>query len=126
MYNKGGRIYLVVNLGDIYYAKLYGVGSEQKGLRPVLVIQNNVGNKFSPTTVIIPITSKLDKANLPTHVLLKYTSGLKKMSVVLVEQIRTIDKSRLLEKITTIDSKDLARVKKAVKHNLNIRGSNIF
>ena len=117
---------MVVNLGDIYYAKLYGVGSEQKGLRPVLVIQNNVGNKFSPTTVIIPITSKLDKANLPTHVLLKYTSGLKKMSVVLVEQIRTIDKSRLLEKITTIDSKDLERVKKAVKHNLNIRGSNIF
>ena len=126
MYNKGGRIYLVVNLGDIYYANLIGIGSEQKGIRPVLVVQNNLGNKYSPTTIVIPITSKTEKLNLPTHILLKYTYGLKYESVVLVEQIRTIDKTRLLDKITTINSKDLIRVKKAVKQNLNIRGSNIF
>lgn len=117
---------MVVNLGDIYYANLIGIGSEQKGIRPVLVVQNNLGNKYSPTTIVIPITSKTEKLNLPTHILLKYTDGLKYESVVLVEQIRTIDKTRLLDKITTINSKDLFRVKKAVKQNLNIRGSNIF
>ena len=116
---------MVVNLGDIYYANLIGIGSEQKGIRPVLVVQNNLGNKYSPTTIVIPITSK-KKSYLPTHILLKYTNGLKYESVVLVEQIRTIDKTRLLDKITTINSKDLIRVKKAVKQNLNIRGSNIF
>ena len=117
---------MVVNLGDIYYANLIGIGSEQKGVRPVLVVQNNLGNKYSPTTIVIPITSKKEKSYLPTHILLKYTNGLKYESVVLVEQIRTIDKTRLLDKITTINSKDLIRVKKAVKQNLNIRGSNIF
>ena len=118
---------MVVRLGDIFYAMLpIGVGSEQYGLRPVLVVQNDVGNRFSPTTIVIPITSKLVKKDLPTHVVLQYTTELKKKSVVLVEQIRTIDKSRLLDKITTIDPRDFDRVKKAVKKNLNIRGSNIF
>lgn len=118
---------MVVRMGDIFYALLpNGEGSEQYGLRPVLIIQNNIGNKYSPTTIIIPITSKIAKSNLPTHVILEYTKGLSRKSLALVEQIRTIDKSRLLEKITTIDSRDLSRVKEAVKKNLNIRGSNIF
>ena len=118
---------MIVKLGDIFYAILpYGIGSEQHGIRPVLIVQNNIGNKYSPTTVVIPITSSLIKKDIPTHVVLKNTKGLKKMSVALVEQIRTIDKSRLLEKITTIDLKDLEQVKKAIKNNLNIRGSNIF
>lgn len=118
---------MVVRLGDIFYAMLpIGVGSEQYGLRPVLVVQNDIGNRFSPTTIVIPITSKLVKKDLPTHVVLQYTSELKKKSVVLVEQIRTIDKSRLIKKITIIDPRDLDKVKIAVKKNLNIRGSNIF
>lgn len=118
---------MVVRLGDIFYALLpIGVGSEQYGIRPVLVVQNNTGNRYSPTTVVIPITSKKVKKDLPTHVILEYTNELKKKSVVLVEQIRTIDKSRLLNRITTIDPRDLTRVKMAVKKNLNIRGSDIF
>ncbi len=113
-----------IELGDIFYAMLSpSVGSEQSGLRPVLIIQNNKGNKYCPTTIVIPISSKIAKRKLPTHIVLESTLGLKEKSVALVEQIRTLDKRRLLNKITTISNSDLDRVKKAVKRNLNIRSS---
>ncbi len=90
-----------VKRGDIFYADLSPVvGSEQGGVRPVLVIQNNIGNKYSPTIIISAITSQINKAKLPTHVEINATEyGLPKDSVVLLEQIRTIDKKRLRERI---------------------------
>lgn len=111
-----------IKSGDIFYARLDPVvGSEQSGIRPVIVVQNNIGNRFSPTIVIIPITSNISKNKLPTHVILENTK-LNKRSMALVEQIRTLDKSRLLEKITVTEKSDLERIKDAIKHNLNIRG----
>ena len=96
---------MVVRRGDMYYADLSPViGSEQGGIRPVLVIQNDVGNKHSPTVIVSAITSRLNKSRLPTHIELGSKEfGLKTDSVVLAEQIRTIDKSRLKEKIGHID-----------------------
>ncbi len=94
-----------INKGDIFYANLDGaLGSEQQGVRPVLIIQNDLGNKYSPTVIAAAITSQTNKTKLPTHIELdENTSGLKSNSVVLTEQIRTIDKSRLKEKIGHID-----------------------
>ena len=101
---------MVVKRGEIYYANLSPViGSEQDGIRPVLVVQNNIGNKYSPTIIVVAITSKL-KNNLPTHVKFdgeKY--GLEKESVILVEQIRTLDKSRLIKKVGMVDEKIMER-----------------
>ena len=96
-----------VNRGDIYYADLSPVvGSEQGGVRPVLVVQNDVGNKYSPTVIIAAITSQLSKAKLPTHIELnKDKYNLAKDSVVLLEQIRTIDKKRIKEKVGKINSR---------------------
>ena len=96
---------MIVKRGDMYYADLSPViGSEQGGVRPVLIIQNNVGNKYSPTVIVSAITSQLNKNKLPTHIELDSKEfGLKSNSVVLTEQIRTIDKSRLKEKIGHID-----------------------
>ena len=96
---------MVVKRGDMYYADLSPVvGSEQGGIRPVLVIQNDTGNKYSPTVIVSAITSQLNKNKLPTHIELDQEDlGLKSDSVVLTEQIRTIDKSRLKEKIGHID-----------------------
>ena len=96
---------MVVKRGDMFYADLSPVvGSEQGGIRPVLIIQNNLGNKYSPTVIAAAITSQTNKNKLPTHIELgENTSGLKSNSVVLTEQIRTIDKSRLKEKIGHID-----------------------
>ena len=90
-----------IKRGDIYYANLSPVvGSEQGGVRPVLIVQNDVGNKYSPTVIVAAITSKINKAKLPTHIELNaHTYGLEKDSVILLEQIRTLDKARLLEKI---------------------------
>ena len=90
-----------VKRGDIFYADLSPVvGSEQGGLRPVLIVQNDIGNKYSPTVIAAAITSKLDKAKLPTHIdVYAEQFGLSKNSVVLLEQIRTLDKRRLREKI---------------------------
>ena len=90
-----------IKRGDIYYANLSTVvGSEQGGVRPVLIVQNDVGNKYSPTVIVAAITSKINKAKLPTHIELNaHTYGLEKDSVILLEQIRTLDKARLLEKI---------------------------
>ncbi len=95
----------IIKRGEIYYADLSPVvGSEQGGVRPVLVVQNNVGNKYSPTVIVAAITSKMNKAKLPTHIGL-YTEdcGLPVNSVVLLEQIRTIDKRRLKNKIGNLD-----------------------
>lgn len=102
--------------GDIYYADLSPVvGSEQGGLRPVLVVQNNVGNKYSPTVIVAAITSQLSKAKIPTHVELeKNVYSLPKDSVILLEQIRTIDKKRLNEKVCTLDFKKMKEVDRAI------------
>ncbi|MGJ0846564.1 type II toxin-antitoxin system PemK/MazF family toxin [Tissierella praeacuta] len=98
-----------INRGDIYYADLgRGIGSEQNGKRPVLVIQNNIGNKYSPTVIVASITSQMTKAKIPTHVKidgLKY--GLPKDSIVLLEQIRTIDKRRLEDFVGRLDNKSM-------------------
>ena len=96
---------MIVKRGDMFYADLSPViGSEQGGNRPVLIIQNDLGNKYSPTVIAAAITSQSNKTKLPTHIEIREnTSGLKNNSVVLVEQIRTIDKSRLKEKIGHID-----------------------
>lgn len=108
--------------GDIYYADLSPVvGSEQGGVRPVLVVQNDVGNKFSPTVIIAAITSQLSKAKLPTHIELnreKY--NLSKDSVVLLEQIRTLDKRRLKEKISSLDQIKMQQIDIAIMISLGI------
>lgn len=105
---------MTISRGDLYYADLSPVvGSEQGGLRPVLVIQNDVGNKFSPTVIIAAITSQISKAKLPTHIELnKNKYPLPKDSVVLLEQLRTLDKLRLRDKIGVLDD--------AVMHKINI------
>lgn len=93
-----------VEKGEIYYADLSPIkGSEQGGVRPVLVIQNNIGNRFSPTTIICVLTSRVNKKDVPTHVYLGKRFGLEKESVALLEQIRTVDKNRLQRKIGTVD-----------------------
>ena len=96
---------MIVKRGDIFYADLSPVvGSEQGGIRPVLIVQNDVGNKYSPTVIVAAITSQINKAKLPTHIELSANEyGLSKDSVVLMEQIRTIDKKRLKEKIGHMD-----------------------
>ncbi len=105
-----------IKRGEIYYADLSPVvGSEQGGVRPVLIIQNDIGNKYSPTVIVSAITSQLGKAKLPTHIELpaeKY--NLPKNSVALLEQIRTLDKRRLQEKITTLSPEKMREVNKAL------------
>jgi mRNA interferase MazF len=107
---------MIVRRGDIFYADLSPVvGSEQGGIRPVLIVQNNVGNRFSPTVIAAAITSQRTKANLPTHILVNAkTSGLAKDSIVLLEQVRTIDKHRLKERMGSLDSKAMSEVDKAL------------
>lgn len=113
-----------IKRGDIYYADLSPVvGSEQSGIRPVLIIQNDIGNKHSPTIIAIAITSK-QKSNLPTHISVEGTKyGLDKDSVILTEQIRTLDKSRLKNKIGSIDNNTLEKVKKALEISFGMRGN---
>ena len=105
-----------VNRGDIFYADLSPVvGSEQGGVRPVLVVQNDVGNKYSPTVIVAAITSQLSKAKLPTHIELdKESYNLPKDSVVLLEQIRTLDKRRLKEKVSSLDNMAMQKVDFAI------------
>ena len=108
---------MIVKRGDMFYADLSPVvGSEQGGIRPVLVIQNNVGNKYSPTVIVSAITSQLNKSKLPTHIELDSEEfGLKSDSIILTEQIRTIDKSRLKEKIGHInDAKVMSKIDNAL------------
>ncbi|MBQ9428559.1 MAG: type II toxin-antitoxin system PemK/MazF family toxin [Clostridia bacterium] len=105
-----------VRRGDIYYADLSPVvGSEQGGLRPVLIVQNDVGNKYSPTVIAAAITSKMSKAHLPTHIdIYADRVGLARDSVVLLEQIRTIDKRRLKEKMGHLDERMMSEVNAAL------------
>lgn len=105
-----------IKRGDIYYADLSPVvGSEQGGIRPVLIVQNDVGNKFSPTVIAAAITSQHAKSNLPTHINLNAKkSGLSKNSVVLLEQIRTLDKKRLKEKMGCLDYYVMNQVDRAL------------
>ena len=110
-----------IKRGEIYSADFgAGFGSEQGGVRPILILQNNTGNRHSPTTIVAAITSRKTKAALPTHVTIK-TSGLKTESTVLLEQIRTIDKARLGEYIGKLDSKTLAAVDRAIVVSLGIK-----
>lgn len=105
-----------IKRGDIFYADLSPVvGSEQGGIRPVLIVQNNVGNKFSPTVIAAAITSQVNKAKMPTHIELGAKSfGLTKDSIVLTEQIRTLDKKRLREKMGCLDEAHMRSVDEAL------------
>ena len=107
---------MTVKRGEIYYADLSPViGSEQGGIRPVLIIQNDIGNRYSPTVIAAAITSQRDKTNLPTHIKVNATgSGLAKDSRVLLEQVRTIDNKRLKEKMGTLDVSSMDQVNKAL------------
>ncbi len=111
-----------IRRGDVFYADLNPVvGSEQGGVRPVLIIQNNIGNKYSPTVIIAAITSKIGKAKLPTHVKLESDFDvLEKDSVVLLEQIRTIDKKRLHQKIAELKEETMEKVNKAIAISLGL------
>lgn len=108
--------------GDLYYADLSPVvGSEQGGVRPVLVIQNDVGNKYSPTVIVAAITSRSTKASIPTHVgLRRMPGGLKQDSTVLAEQIRTIDRNRLKEYIGHLDSGQMRGIEQAMVVSLGL------
>ena len=115
---------LNIRRGDIYYADLSPVvGSEQGGIRPVLIVQNNVGNRYSPTVIAAAITSQQSKAKMPTHIPLHAnTSGLTKDSVVLLEQVRTIDKRRLKEKMGSVDDASMSAVDNAISISLGMQG----
>lgn len=115
-----------IKRGDIFYADLSPVvGSEQGGVRPVLIVQNDVGNRFSPTVIAAAITSQQEKAKLPTHIQLGAdNSGLLKDSVVLLEQIRTIDKKRLKEKMGCLDAPSMNLVDKAITISFGLASDN--
>lgn len=112
----------LIKRGDVYYADLSPViGSEQGGVRPVLVLQNNIGNKYSPTVIISAITSQINKAKLPTHIEIKAKDfELPRDSVVLLEQLRTIDKKRLKEKIGRFDKILMNEVDEGIKISLGL------
>lgn len=116
-----------IKRGDIFYADLSPViGSEQGGVRPVLIVQNDVGNKFSPTVIAAAITSQQSKSKLPTHIRLgTQGSGLLKDSVVLLEQIRTIDKRRLKEKMGCLDDPAMNMVDQAISVSFGLAVNNI-
>ncbi len=107
---------MTIKRGELYYADLSPVvGSEQGGVRPVLVVQNDVGNKYSPTIIAAAVTSKINKAKLPTHIELSVGEfGLQKDSVILLEQIRTLDKRRLKERIGELSQVTMSKVDKAI------------
>ena len=113
-FSKRG-IAMNVKRGELYYADLSPVvGSEQGGIRPVLVVQNDIGNKYSPTIIAAAVTSKINKAKLPTHIELPSAYGLAKDSVILLEQIRTLDKRRLKERIGELPPATMLRVNRAI------------
>ena len=109
---------LNIRRGDIFYADLSPViGSEQGGVRPVLIVQNDVGNRFSPTVIAAAITSQRAKANLPTHIMLQAeNTGLARDSIVLLEQIRTIDKHRLKERMGRLDPNAMTQIDQALSN----------
>lgn len=119
---------MTVKRGDIYYADLSPVvGSEQGGVRPVLIIQNDVGNRYSPTVIAAAITSQQEKNNLPTHIKIGAEScGLSKDSVVLLEQVRTIDKTRLKEKMGTLGNPCMDMVNKALTVSFGLGVNNKY
>ena len=113
---------IVVKRGEIFYADLSPViGSEQGGIRPLIIIQNDIGNRYSPTVIVAAITSQINKAKLPIHVEISSEEyGLNRDSVVLLEQIRTLDKRRLKEKIGHMTEADMKKVNKALAISLNL------
>ena len=113
---------MIIKRGEIYYADLSPVvGSEQGGIRPVLIVQNDVGNRYSPTVIAAAITSQQDKTELPTHIKLDASfSGLAKDSIVLLEQVRTIDKQRLKEKMGSLDNRSMNMVNRALYVSLGL------
>ena len=113
---------MTIRRGDIFYADLSPVvGSEQGGIRPVLIVQNDVGNKFSPTVIVAAITSQRFKTNLPTHIRVDADGcGLAKDSIVLLEQVRTLDKKRLKERMGNLGDDDMNRVDRALSVSLGI------
>jgi mRNA interferase MazF len=115
-------ILVQIQRGDVYYANLNPVvGSEQGGTRPVLILQNDIGNKYSPTTIVAAITSRIKKAKLPTHVeICAEEHSLEKDSVILFEQVRTIDKRRLKEKITNLDTDTMLKIDEALAISLGL------
>lgn len=116
-----------IRRGDIYYADLSPViGSEQGGLRPVLIVQNDVGNRYSPTVIAAAITSRMSKTKLPTHIDVPgEDAGLAKDSIILLEQIRTIDKKRLKEKMGHLDEATMSSVNNAIEVSFGLAGNNI-
>ncbi len=115
---------MAIRRGDIYYADLSPVvGSEQGGVRPVLIVQNDVGNRYSPTVIAAAITSQRDKNKLPTHIQVDADNcGLSKDSIVLLEQVRTIDKQRLKEKMGKLDDGSMIRVDQALSVSFGLNG----
>lgn len=113
-----------IKRGDIFYADLSPVvGSEQGGVRPVLIVQNDVGNRYSPTVIAAAITSRQEKAKLPTHIPIEARGcGLQRDSVVLLEQIRTIDKQRLKEKMGAVDDISMDKINNAISISFGLQG----
>ena len=110
-----------VRKGEIYYADLSPVvGSEQGGIRPVVILQNDKGNYYSPTTIVAAVTSRKKKSHLPTHIEIK-NPNLKRKSVVMLEQVRTIDKIRLLEYVGKVDDNTMQKIDKAVKISFEVQ-----
>ena len=116
---------MLIHRGDIFYADLQPViGSEQGGMRPVLIVQNDVGNKYSPTVIAAAITSQKDKTNLPTHIKLNTgDTGLAKDSIVLLEQIRTLDKKRLKEKMGKLDRFSMEKIDQALSISFGLHSN---
>lgn len=116
---------MMIKRGDIYYADLSPViGSEQGGIRPVLIVQNDVGNKYSPTVIAAAITSQKYKNSLPTHIRVNADGcGLAKDSIVLLEQVRTLDKKRLKERMGNLDDIDMDRIDKALSVSFGLGGA---
>ena len=116
-----GAWFIMISRGELYIADLDPVvGSEQGGLRPVLVVQNDMGNRYSPTVVVLAVTSQLQKARLPTHVQVPAEHGLQKDSVILAEQLRTLDKRRLQERIGRLTPEYMAQVERALAVELGL------
>ena len=122
IYQENGVCFMLIRRGDVYYADLRPVvGSEQGGVRPVLVIQNDAGNRHSPTVIVAAITSRMNKAKLPTHIELSCERyEMDKDSVILLEQLRTIDKKRLKDKICHLDCEIMKKVNDALLISLEL------
>ncbi len=113
---------MTIKRGEIYYADLSPViGSEQGGMRPVLIVQNDIGNRYSPTVIAAAITSQREKTNLPTHIKVNAEGcGLSKDSIILLEQVRTIDKQRLKERMGSLDGIEMSMVNQALSVSLGL------